>query len=116
MIAESDYTDIVERTSFDDESARIYFIDESFLEVWLGNNEDLMKRYAFHWERRHLDGAVFRHDHAPHARWRCVETFPKHFHDGGESKVVESTITDDPVAAAKYFLDFVRSKSIAKNR
>ena len=116
MIAESDYTDIVERTSFDDESARIYFMDESFLEVWLGNNEDLMRRYAFHWERRHLDGTLFRHDRAPHARWQCSQTFPKHFHNGSESKVVESTITDDPVAAAKYFLDFVRSKSIAKKR
>jgi hypothetical protein len=47
-IAEREYADIVQRTSFDDESARIFFIDESFLEVWFYRGENLMKRYAFH--------------------------------------------------------------------
>lgn len=32
-VAEREYADIVQRTSYDDESARIYFVDESFLEV-----------------------------------------------------------------------------------
>lgn len=108
-IAERDYADVVDRTGFDDESARIYFVDESFLEIWLYRHEDLMKRYAFHWERRHVDGGVFRHDNAPHTRWRNVETFPKHFHDGSEDNVVESSIPDDPFSAVRYFLGFVRS-------
>lgn len=95
-VAERDYADIVESTGFDDESARIYFVDESFLEIWLYGHEDLMKRYAFHWERRHVDGSIFRHDSAPHTRWRNVKTFPKHFHDGSEDNVVESSIPDNP--------------------
>jgi len=54
MIAERDYVDIVKRTGFNDESAKIYFIDGSFLEVRLYRHDDLMKRYAFHWKLQNL--------------------------------------------------------------
>ena len=107
-VAERDYADIVERTGFDDESARIYFVDGSFLEVWLYRHEDLMKRYAFHWERRHVNGKIFRHDNTPHVRWKSVKTFPKHFHFENESNAIESRIPNDPISAAKYFIDFAR--------
>jgi len=107
-VAERYYADIVEGASCDDESARVYFKDGSFLEVWFHRNEDLMRRYAFHWERRHLDGSIHRHDNAPHARWRGVSTFPRHFHLGSEDHVVESSIPDDPVSALRFFLDYVR--------
>jgi hypothetical protein len=107
-VAEREYADIVQRTSFDDESARIYFVDESFLEVWLYRSENVMKRYAFHWERRHVNGKIFRHDNAPHVRWRGVKTFPKHFHHETEINTIESRIPDDPMSATKYFLNFVR--------
>lgn len=106
-VAERDYADIVERAGFDDESARVYFKDGSFLEVWFHRNEDLMKRYAFHWERRHVDGSVHRHDNAPHIKW-SVASFPKHFHSGTEDYVIESRIPDDPVSAFRYCLDYVR--------
>lgn len=107
-IAGRDYADIVERTSFDDESARIYFTDGSFLEIWLYKHEDLMKRYAFHWERRHINGSMFRHNNTPHARWKSVGTFPKHFHFETELNTIESHIPNDPISATKYFLDFAR--------
>ena len=114
-IAARDYADIVERTSFDDESARIYFTDGSFLEVWLYKHEDPMKRYAFHWERRHINGSIFRHNNAPHARWKGVKTFPKHFHFETESNTIESHIPNDPISATKHFLDFAR-KFLKKRR
>ena len=107
-MAERDYADVVDGAGFDDESARVYLQDGSFLEVWLHGQEDLMGRYAFHWERRHVDGRVYRHDNTPHASWRGVETFPRHFHFEAESNVVESHMPDDPISASKYFLDFVR--------
>jgi len=47
-LAERDYADMVERTGFDDESARVYLQDGSFLEIWLHRQEGLMRRYAFH--------------------------------------------------------------------
>ena len=107
-VAEREFADIVQRAGFDEESARIYFVDGSFLEVWLYRSEDLMKRYAFHWERRGINGRIFRHDNAPHVRWRGVKTFPKHFHCEAESNVIESQIPDDPISVTKYFLNFVR--------
>jgi len=100
--------DIIDRTSFNDESARIYFTDGSFLEVWLHRQEDLMRWYAFHWERRHIDGKIFRHNNTPHVRWKDVKTFPKHFHFENESNSIESHIPNDPISATKYFLDFTR--------
>ncbi len=107
-LAERDYADVVAGAGFDDESARVYLQDGSFLEVWLHGQEDLMKRYAFHWERRHVDGRAYRHDNTPHVRWRDVKTFPKHFHFETESNAVESHIPDDPISASRYFLDFIR--------
>jgi len=109
-MVERDYADIVEGTGVDDESARVHLQDGSFLEVWLHGEEDLMERYAFHWERKHVDGSIFRHDNAPHIRWRAVETFPRHFHLETEANVVESHMPDDPLAASRYFLDFMRGR------
>lgn len=107
-VAIREYGDLVDGTSLDDESCKVYFSDGSFLEVWLGLNKDPMDRFAFHWERRHMNGLVFRHDNAPHASWSGVSTFPKHFHNGSEDEVVDSGIPDEPLDAFRYFMDFIR--------
>jgi hypothetical protein len=39
-----------------------------------------------------------------------VETFPKHFHNGGEPRVSESNISDVPEEALREVLTFVRDK------
>ena len=109
FIARRDFSDIIERTGSDNESCRVYFFDTSFLEVWLGSNADPMIRYAFHWERRHVDGTLFRHDNAPHMRWGFVSSFPKHFHDGSEESVVESMLPESPLDAFVYFMTFIRN-------
>jgi len=108
-MVEREYADIVQKTNFNEESARIYLTDGSFLEIWLYKHENLMEKYAFHWERRHINGKIFRHDNAPHAKWRRVKTFPKHFHNENESNVIESQIPDDPILATKHFLNFIRN-------
>jgi hypothetical protein len=86
------------------ERLRVFLVDETFLDVWLS----LSGKYSYHWEQRHVRGCIHRHDNAPHQRWGGVKTFPKHFHDGNEDNVKESTIPDEPTAAARYFLSFVR--------
>jgi len=78
--------------------------DEIFVDVWLS----ISGKYSYHWEHRHIRGLIHRHDNAPHIRWKGIKTFPKHFHDGSEDNVVESSIPDDPISATKYFLDFAR--------
>jgi len=43
-----------------------------------------------------VDGTIYRHDNAPHKGWKNVKTFPKHFHNGSEDNVTESTISEKP--------------------
>ncbi len=70
---------------------RIIFIDGSFLDIYWNSSG----RYSLHYERRHIDGRIYRHDNAPHDKHRHLVTFPKHFHDGDEGKVRESHLLQD---------------------
>jgi hypothetical protein len=92
------------------ERLRIFLVDNTFIDIWLS----LSRKYSYHWEQRHVRGCIHRHDNAPHTKWKDVETFPKHFHDGNENNVKESLIPDEPVAAVGYFLSFVRSSIRSK--
>ncbi len=80
----------------------------SFVDVWFSLK--LSRRYSYHWERRAVDGTIYRHANAPHRRWRSVATFPQHFHNGSEFDVSENTISQDPQEALREFLTFVRGK------
>ena len=82
-------------------SLRIFFDDESFLEIWISD-----KKYSYHWQK--TDGKIYRHDNAPHKKHKHIKTFPKHFHDGSEGNVKESGTDDNPEIAVKDFLKFVR--------
>lgn len=86
---------------------RILMRDGSFVDVWYSLK--LTGRYSYHWERRSLDGTLYRHDNAPHQRWKTVSSWPKHFHDGSEDVVTESHLPDEPEAALREVLDFVRA-------
>ena len=110
-IAEIEFSDIVEDAFIPDmNELRIILTDGSFLDIWFSLK--LSGRYSYHWERRRIDGKIFRHDNAPHKNWRSLATFPRHFHDGSEKKVTESFISEDPVMALREFLLFVREKMI----
>lgn len=87
---------------------RLYVIDDSIIDVFLSPSG----RYSYHWERRHLDKTIYRHDNAPHQRWDHLETYPKHFHCGSEKKkdVKNSYISDRPVEAIDKFLNFVEKE------
>jgi len=86
------------------ERLRIYLKDESFIDVWLSPSG----KYSYHWEQRHIRKLIYRHDNAPHSKWKKVKTFPKHFHDGTEENVKESLIPNAPLDATRYFLNFAR--------
>ena len=89
---------------------RFDIADGSLLDVFIS----VSGRYSYHWERRLIGkGELYRHDNAPHDRWRHVATFPKHFHNGSESNVVESLISDDPEKAVREFLTLVRRKLLS---
>ena len=43
---------------------RLKIIDDSVVDVFLSARG----RYSYHWERRHINGTLYRHDNAPHKR------------------------------------------------
>jgi hypothetical protein len=111
--AEIEFSDIVEDVIITDiNELRIILIDGSFVDIWYSLK--LEGRYSYHWERKHLDGSIYRHNNAPHVRWQEVKTFPKHFHNGDEDRVIDSDINDEPGEALKEFLLFIRKKLIGK--
>jgi len=88
-IAEIEFHEIVEDVILTDiNEIRIVLKDESFIDIWFSLK--LKGRYSYHWERRLIDGLIFRHDNAPHQQWKDTPTFPKHFHDGSEDIVASS--------------------------
>lgn len=108
-IAQVEFADIVVHVSNPDlNEMRIILADGSFVDIWFSLK--LKGRYSFHWDRRVIDGTIYRHDNAPHRRWNEVKTFPKHFHYGREDRVVESQISNVPEEALRDFLLFVRDK------
>ena len=112
-IAEIEFSYIVEDVIVDLNELRIMLVDASFIDVWFSLK--LKGRYSYHWERRFIDGSIYRHDNAPHLRWKDIPTFPKHFHNGSEDIVISSHISDNPELALKEFLGFV-SKHVKKEQ
>ena len=106
-IVENEYLDIVETAIIRDENElRILLYDSSFIDVWFSLTRK--NKYSYHWERKNIDGSIYRHDNAPHSKWKNITTFPKHYHEMTEDNVKESYISDNPKIAIKEFLDFVR--------
>lgn len=83
---------------------RLYLFDQSYLDMRVAADG-----YAFHWERRAIDGLLYRWDNAPHHRE--ISTFPHHLHSGSESYVVESQLpTDSSESALRYILGFIEKR------
>lgn len=87
---------------------RMHVIDGSYVDVWFSRK--IPGRYAYHWERRHIDGSIYRHNNRPHEHLKNMKSFPKHLHNGSEDDVKDSTINDNPVEAVREFLSFIRSR------
>ncbi len=109
-IARIEFSDIVKEIKFiggrsaQPNKLRVYFIDNSFLDVWLSDEND----YSYHWEQRAQRGLIHRWDNAPdHPE---IESFPHHFHDGEESKVVKSNLHTDSKSAFRGVLGFIVDK------
>lgn len=73
-IAEVEFDEIVEDVIVDLNELRIMLIDGSYVDVWYSLR--LKDRYSYHWERKLIDGSIYRHDNAPHFRWKDITTFP----------------------------------------
>ena len=109
-IAEKEFGDVIKSANFIGGKAsapnklRLYFIDNSFLDVWLSEDGD----YAYHWEHRAQRGLIQRWDNAPdHPE---LDTFPKHFHNGSDKDIKESELDEDYEKAIRNVLIFIQRK------
>ncbi|MDI6884661.1 MAG: DUF6516 family protein, partial [Hadesarchaea archaeon] len=111
-IAITDFPDIVQGTTIIEGKLRLLITDGSYIDVWLSEKKKGV--YAYHWERRAIDGTIFRHNNLPDRDAKKLKTFPKHFHDGREGAVKESEISDLPEEALQSFLQFARERLKSK--
>lgn len=82
---------------------RLFLCDNSFIDIYYS----VSGKYSFHWDRRLNLNKIYRHDNAPHRKWKGISTFPKHFHNGSEETVEPSYIADNPESSLRQFLTFV---------
>ena len=107
-IAETEFFAVVRSTIIVRNKLRVVLTDDSYIDFWWSTQ--ILGRYAHHWERRHVDGTIYRHDNMPHPQWQGVDSFPKHFHAEDQQRVMESTLSDDPEQAVRQFLTFAAGK------
>jgi len=107
-LATSLYPEIVVDAEIVYGKLRIYLIDESFIDVWISRR--LPNRYAIHWERRHVDGTVYRWDNTPHEAHRHISTFPHHFHEKQDHTVKPYHYPGNIEEALKEALKYVKEK------
>jgi hypothetical protein len=106
QIALSEFADIVESTKLVEGKLRILLTDESFIDIWFSVKKKGV--YAYHWERRNIDGTIYRYNNLPDREAKKLQTYPKHFHNGTEENVVESGLSDNPEKAIRTVLEFAR--------
>lgn len=87
---------------------RVYLIDRSYLDIWFSHK--IPGRYAYHWEHRHINGGIHRHDNRPHESLKHMKTYPKHFHNETENNTQESYISENPKEATLHFLNYIKEK------
>ena len=84
------------------------FVDESFLDVWFSRRTPC--KYAFHRERRHIDGTVYRWDNATHGKLRRLNTFPHYFHEGAQHNIRPFKPRDTMENTLKTILNYIKQR------
>lgn len=107
-IAEDEFFDVVLYSQIVAGKLRLHIIDGSYLDVWF--SVKIRGRFAYHWERRMIDGSIYRYDNRPHEKFRHMKSFPKHFHDGSDEAIREGEFGEDPKEILRDFLQIIREK------
>lgn len=107
-VAEIEFRDIVKDTTLMGTKGRIILVDGSFMDVFL--SQKLKDKFGFHWERREIDGSLYRYDNFPDMNWQNIATYPHHFHDGADEKVESAFFPKKPMEGFRDFMNFVRKK------
>lgn len=105
-IAEVEFASIVSQTDLLGVKLRVLLTDNSYVDVWASRK--LPGRFGMHWERRHLDGHIYRYDNFPDTDWAAVSTFPFHFHNGDQESVIAAPFATSLEQGFRDFMAFVR--------
>ena len=107
-VAEIEFSGIVVQTDLLGSKLRVLLTDSSYVDVW--SSRKLEGRFGFHWERRHLDGYIYRYDNFLDANWADVPTFPFHVHDGDQDNVVAAPFARSIEQGFREFMALVQQK------
>ena len=90
---------------------RLFIVNGTIIDIWYSTDGE----YSYHWNYNPNKEIIYRHDNAPHKKWKRLKTYPKHFHKGSEKDTdcIESYLPENPEVAMSTFLDFVRNKLIS---
>jgi hypothetical protein len=105
-IAEVEFATIVVQANVLGSKSRVLLTDTSYVDLWISRK--LNGRFGFHWERRHLDGRMYRYDNFPDTNWSGIPTFPFHFHDGDQNTVVAAPFAPTLEQGFREFMAFVQ--------
>jgi Family of unknown function (DUF6516) len=105
-IAEIEFNEIVIDGQLLGDKLRLFLLDSSYIDLWLSRK--LKDRFGFHWERRHLDGTLYRYDNFPDTDWNMVATYPYHFHNGSQKNVEASPFAQGILDGFCDFMHFVQ--------
>ena len=108
QIAEVEFSDVMIDSQLLGDKLRLFLSDGSYMDAWLSRK--LNDRFGFHWERKHLDGTLYRYDNFPDTEWNLVATYPYHFHNGSQGNVEASPFATDVLAGFRDFMSFVQHK------
>lgn len=111
-IAETEFSDIVKETFITNYKLRILLKDGSFLGVNL--SEKHTNKFGFHWETLRKEMSMFRYDTFPDPQWVDVLTFPYHFHNGHQNKVIASPFPTNIYNGFRAFMEFVKKNNIKR--
>jgi hypothetical protein len=107
-IAEKEFADIVFKVQVVSGKLRLYITDGSYFDIWF--SKKIKDRFAYHWERRQINGQVYRFDNHPHEEYKNMKNYPRHFHDGSERNVKESWFSKGHTQVLREFLSLIRDK------
>jgi hypothetical protein len=105
-IALGDFADIVDGSKIIEGKLRILLKDGSFIDIWISVKKEGV--YAYHWERRNINGKIYRYNNLPDREAKKLKTYPKHYHDGTQENIIESNLSDNPEEALRIILEFSR--------
>ncbi len=102
-----EFADIVKGTKIVEGKLRLLLKDQSFIDIWLSVKKK--GAYAYHWERKDVDGTIYRYNNLPDKEAKKLKTYPHHFHNKSEKNIVESNLSNNPEEAIRVLLEFARS-------